>query len=92
MNAEDADMGDAVPSPVDAEISHLAALSFAAYQVERTAAASNLSLGVTTLDKLVKAERRRRRTVDGREHRSQPPPGPGEVRWPPGFAMKADGL
>ena len=78
--------------PKQAEIVRLSRLPSLAYQGERKEAAANLNLGVIALDKAVGAERARCRAAAAQQRRRMAPPEPGEVRWPAGFAMKADGL
>ena len=96
LNAEDegdSASGDAAAAdPRQAEIARLADLSFVDYQAARKEAAAVLGMGVGALDKAVAAERARRRAATAQAHRRKPPPDPGEVRWPSGFAMKPDGL
>lgn len=74
------------------EVVRLAGLADAEYQMARKAAAREVGLGVTALDKLVKAERGRRRADDAAKARRKAPPRAGEVRWPFGFDMEKDGL
>ena len=94
INAEDAatSMPDVQADPMHVEIVRLAGLPFIAYQIVRKDAASNIGVGVLALDRAVAAERARRRAAAAQERRSLLPPEPGEVRWPAGFMMKADGL
>jgi len=70
----------------------LAGLSEAEYQAERKSAARECGLSLAALDKLVKAERGRRRAEEAAKARRTAPPQLGEVRWPLGFDMESDGL
>ncbi len=94
LNAEEAGAGaDAAPAdPRAVEIARLAALPPLDYHAERKDAAKGLGFGLGALDKAVRAEQARLRAVEARQHRMKVPPAPGEVRWPAGWAMKADGL
>ena len=96
LNAEDgggfASGDDAAADPRQAEIARLVDLPFIDYQARRKEAAAELGLTLGALDKAVAAERARRRAATAAAHRRKPPPEAGEVRWPPGFAMKRDGL
>jgi putative DNA primase/helicase len=95
MNAEDAGdaaAGDTAADPRQAEIARLADLATVDYQAARKDAAAEMGLKLAALDKAVRAERARRRAAVAQAHRRKPPPAPGEVRWPPGFTMKDDGL
>ena len=89
----DSERGDETDTdPRLAEIRRLAALAFVHYQAERRDAAAELGLNLGALDRAVRAERARGRAADEEAQRREPPPGPGEVRWPSGFAMKHAGL
>jgi uncharacterized protein (DUF927 family) len=96
LNAEEAGAGTpgdgASSDPREVEIARLAALPFRDYQAERKDAAVGLDIGLGALDKAVRAEQARLRGLEARQHRMKAPPAPGEVRWPAGWAMKADGL
>jgi putative DNA primase/helicase len=92
MNAEDGGVDDPRPDPRHTEIVRLAKLSTTDYAGGRKDAAARLGLGLAALDKAVKAERAQIRAAVAEMLRCRPPPQPGEVRWPPGFTMKADGL
>jgi uncharacterized protein (DUF927 family) len=95
-----------VPTPdlLEAEVARLGALLEADYQVQRKPAALKLGIGVTALDKLVRAESQRllrertkeeraRQSEEARKARARPTPlADGEVRWPEGFIMEPDGL
>jgi putative DNA primase/helicase len=74
------------------EIDRLSRLPGIEYAAERKPAAQQLRLTVAALDHAVKAERAKRRAAAAAEERARPGPGSGEVRWPFGFVMQADGL
>ena len=78
--------------PVRVEIIRLAMLAGLEYQVARQGAAKNLELSLGALDKAVAAERKQARSRTDAAQRTQPPPAPGEVRWPPGYQMTSRGL
>jgi len=93
MNAKDLPAGAANPPDLlRAEVARLAKLAPLEYQTERKPVADRHHVGLAALDKAVAAERARHRAETAARLRRKPPPGPGEVRWPPGFTMKADGL
>ena len=88
-----ADDPDAAASAFrEAEVERLSKLSFTDYQILRKDAANALNIGVTALDKLIKAEKAKRAAQVQAEARRRPPPGPGQTQWPSGITMRADGL
>lgn len=92
MNAGCDGAVDPPPDPRRVEIARLAKLSHLDYQNERKDAAARLGLGLAVLDKAVNAERARLRAEAAEAQRRRPPPESREVRWPPGFIMKSEGL
>jgi len=92
MNAADVGMEDAPADRRSAQIARLADLPTLDYQAVRRDAAANLGLSIGELGKAVAAVRAQCRSEAAAALRRRPPPQPGEVRWPPGFTMKADGL
>ena len=76
----------------DAEIERLSRLDAISYAAERKRADQALRIGLANLDKAVQAKRRARLEERKAEFRQQDAPAPGEVRWPFGYEVRADGL
>jgi len=75
-----------------AEAERLSRLSALAYGLDRKAVAKRFGFTIPTLEKEVQRVRQRRRAEAAQADRAQPAPERGEVRWPHGFTMEADGL
>ena len=74
------------------KIDRLSRLPDVAYAAERRSAAKQLGIGVGVLDQLVETERAKQRDAAALRQRARTGPGPGEVHWPHGFAMHANGF
>ncbi|WP_159993745.1 DUF927 domain-containing protein [Roseomonas sp. 18066] len=74
------------------EITRLADMDAVSYARARKQSAQALGLTVGALDKAVQAELRRREADAAADYRKKAPPAAGEVRWPYGLKMRADGL
>ena len=93
MNAEESPASESDPfDHLRTDVARLAKLNPLSYHAERKDLAARHNFSLAVLDKAVAAERARCRAAAAQEQRCSPPPEPGEVRWPPGFTMKTDGL
>lgn len=93
LNAEpDDEQATVLPDKQVREIERLSLLPELEYAAQRKPTAHRVGLGVGDLDRWVKAEKIRRSDAAAARDRAQSGPGPGEVRWPYGFTMRADGL
>lgn len=90
--ATGADDGPMTTEERAAAIKAFTALPATERAAQRAAEAVRLGMTRTALDQAVKVQRATWRAEAEATERARPEPGPGEVRWPPMYAMHEDGL